>query len=55
MAGTNSERKQVLLVGDKTSQLVSMTSKPTPKIANGSLHGLIKDLTYTGANFIPPS
>jgi len=54
MAGTNTERKQVLRAGDKIDQFVSMTSKPTPKIADGSLHGLIQNLTYRGLNYIPP-
>lgn len=46
------QRKQVLKVGDNISQLAPQTNKPTPVIA-GSLHGLVKDLTILGTGFEP--
>lgn len=47
------ERKQVLVVGDKISQLAPVANKPTPKKVDGSLHGLVKNLTMKGAGFVP--
>lgn len=44
------ERKQVLLVGDTTDENVSQVSEPTQPIG-GTMHGLAKDLTFTGTGF----
>lgn len=46
------ERKQVLKVGDKISSLSNTILTSTPKLANGSLHGLIGDLTMNGTNYV---
>lgn len=45
------ERKQVLGVGDLTSQLISQVDEPTPVMADGTLHGNIANLTLLGTGF----
>lgn len=44
------ERKQVGRVGDLLSALISQDNSPTLPIS-GAVHGLTKDLTYTGLGF----
>ena len=46
------ERKQVLGVGDAISSLRSPTDAATPALADGSLHGLAGNLTEEGDGFV---
>lgn len=47
------ERKQVLGVGDTIDELVPVVNAPTQPIG-GTMHGDIKDLTYAGTGFEAP-